>query len=268
MSKDKIKIWRTDGNVTLTCCSEAGGRRPAVIILPGGGYIAAAPSEGEPVGERFAQMGYAAFVLKYSTMYSDFEHTSGEPNRRTMFPGPIVQVGSAIKYLRANAESLGVDENKIAVMGFSAGGHLAATFGNYWNSPHVYSGIVSDPGIIRPNATVLCYAVTRLRKVRGSSMNKAIFLCGDEKPSDEQLRMYSPVNNVGEQTPPTFLWHSAADTDVPVQQSYAMSSALMAAKRPYELHVYSSGPHATGLSVGYPAETWPQLADSFLKRYM
>ena len=265
MQKEVFHIWPADETVTLTVFrGEAGGSsRPAVIVVPGGAYVAPSVREAEPVAERFAAMGYVGCVLRASTMYASHDAAEGEPNPHTVFPEPLWEMACAIRFLRERAADFGLAPEKIALMGFSAGGHLCANYANYWNSEDVRGANAAEE--IRPNACVLCYAATKLTNVRGGAMLRAVFgpaECYEQAAMD----VYDGSLHVNAETPPTFLWHTVDDQMVSVQQSYAMAKALEEAGVSYELHVFSSGPHASGLAQGLPAQCWPTLADAFLRR--
>lgn len=263
-----MQIWPADGTVTLTLCrrEDSADNKPAVIVLPGGGYIAPAPREGEPVAEYFAQMGYLGCVLNYSTLHPDFNDYSDELNPHTVFPEPMHELAAAISLLRGRAEELGVDPDRIALIGFSAGGHLAANYCNYWDSAPEMGQYAGSREEIRPNACVLCYPAVYLNAAKGGTMVHAAF--GEEKCSQEELDRYNAQYHISKSTPPTFIWHTADDTVISARQAYDMAVALSEQGVPHELHVFSTGPHAAALSPDLPAHCWPELADEFLKRHM
>lgn len=263
-----MKIWPADETVTLTVCrkKDSADNKPAVIVLPGGGYIAPAPREGEPVAEYFAEMGYLGCTLNYSTLHPDFSDYSDELNRHTVFPEPMQELAAALKLLRERAGDFGIDRDRIALVGFSAGGHLAANYCNYWDDMREMGEYADSREEIRPNACVLCYAATHLSAAKGGTMVNAAF--GKEKCTQEEADRYNAQYHISKSTPPTFIWHTADDTVISVRQAYDMALALSEQGVPHELHVFSSGPHAAALSPDLPAKWWPYLADEFLKRYM
>lgn len=268
MRKEIYRIWENDPAVTLTSFVDGGkeGKRPAVIVLPGGGYVATADREADPVAIRFAELGYAAFVLRYSTLYESFDAVEGGENGHVRFPQPLLQVAAAISFVRDCSAELGIDPQKIALIGFSAGGHLASNYCNKWNTPLILEGVGLNPERVRPNGCVLCYAATSLFRKGGERMIEAVF--GDGEATDDMLRKYSAQFGVNVDTPPTYLWHSAKDETVPVKQTYDMSKALEAAGIVHEADFFPEGGHATGLSVGLKSGVWPLNADAFLKKNM
>ncbi len=266
MKRDSLYFWDDDPNVSLEAyVPEKGGNKPAVIILPGGAYFALSDREGGQVAEYFAKKGFAAFVLRYSTMHPSFTQPDTPINPHTRFPEPLLVTASAIKLLRDKAECFGLDKDRICLMGFSAGGHLAANYCNEWSSEEIYGALGLDREDIRPNACVLCYAATRLHKA-SQTMNLAVFGNLDSYPP-ELLSRWCAAENVNRDTPPTFLWHTVTDRMVSVSQSYKMAEALADEGIAHELHIFSEGDHAMGLSAGHPAEPWKELAIRFIERY-
>ena len=256
MTPKLLDLSWDDSAVTLTAFStETGsdGRKPALLVLPGGGYQVCAPPEGAPIAERFAGMGYAAFVLNYSVASTGGGHT--------VFPEPLREVARAVAYLRENAAGLGLDPERIALFGASAGGHLAASYCNNWDTDEVCGGIAADPDALKPNACVLLYCAAELGGE--GMMHRAMF--GHDAPySDEELERCSVREYVGPQTPPTVLFHAATDPMVPMRCSLELFAALQKEGIPSELHIFGSGVHGTGLGVGSAMEPWPELARRFL----
>lgn len=203
---------------------------PAVVICPGGGYNMVSDREAEPVAKEYFAAGFQVFVLTYSvgSRSKNFE--------------PLCQLAATVAHIRKYAEELGVDKEKIAVCGFSAGAHLAGSLGTLYNEDK-FLQVWKREEEIRPNAMILCYPVILANEYahKGSIKN----VSGSEAGTEE-YQWFSLDKHVDATTPPTFLWHTAADTAVPVQNSLCMANALSLAKVPVELHVFPEGNH--GLS--------------------
>lgn len=256
MEQKKINLDFSDPAVTLTAFLPAGENKPAILVLPGGGYAVCAAPEGRPVAERFAGAGWAAFVLNYSTASTGAEHA--------VFPEPLREVAQAVKHLRSNAAIYGLDPKRLALFGASAGGHLAMSYANGWDTPEVFEGFTEagDAEILRPDACVLLYAALS-PGADGSRMLPILF--GHEAPfSEEEIERCAVKNFVGPQTPPTVLFHSATDPLVPLRWSVELFETLQSEEIPSELHVFGSGAHGYGLGTGTPAGVWPDLALAFL----
>lgn len=266
MRRESFRFWEDDPTVSLEAyIPDDGQNLPVIVVLPGGAYFALSEREGGQVAEHFAQRGFAAFVLRYSTMHPSFEEPYTKINLHTRFPEPMYITASAISLIRNNAGDFNADPDRICIMGFSAGGHLAANYCNEWNSLEVLDAIGASSEEIRPNACVLCYAATRLRK-SSATMNLAVFGEKENYP-DELLGRWCAAEHINRDTPPTFLWHTATDSMVPVSQSLEMAASLAEEGIPYEVHIFSEGDHASGLAEGMAAEAWKDLAVKFIERY-
>ena len=208
------------------------GPRPAIIVFPGGGYTHLSPREAEPIAKKFFAAGFQAFILYYSI---------GEKAR---FPRPLEEASMAISYVRAHAEQYHVDPARVFVVGFSAGGHLAASIGTLFDRPEAaFPGM--EPGSNRPTGMILSYAVTCVdtEKIARSFTQT---LGGDV--TKEELLRWSPADHVTEQTPPAYIWHTANDKTVPILHSLIMAQRLAEKKIPFELHVFPDGPHGLALA--------------------
>lgn len=217
--------------------------RSAVIICPGGGYHCLSDREGEPVALRFAGLGFAAFLLRY--------HVA--PQGR--WPVPQRQLLAAVDHVRSNWERYHVDPHAVVVMGFSAGGHLAGSAGLLWNKRELYQPLRRRPSAFRPDGVVLCYPVV----TSGTAAHRGSIehLLGERY--DELLELVSLEKQVPRQAPPFFIWHTADDVTVPVENALLLDKALRAKGVPSELHIYPSGGHAQSLAdrtVFAPGEDW------------
>ncbi|HEY8463173.1 MAG TPA: alpha/beta hydrolase [Bacillota bacterium] len=269
MRNHKINIWENlhylgaadDGfQPTLTTYILNGNQlRPAVLICPGGGYSRVSPREAEPVALQYNAAGLHAFVLDYSVA----------PRKH---PLPLRDVARAICLIRENAAAWQVNPEKIAVCGFSAGGHLAASLGVHWEHPCLkgVAGITST--LTRPNALILGYPVISFGPFR--NQESFINLLGDQAP-DSLLREFSLELQVKEETPPVFLWHSYVDQVVPVENTLLFANALRQKGIPFELHIFPDGPHGLSLATAETADQkrgvyphvarWMQLCIEWLR---
>ena len=203
-------------------------KRPCVVICPGGAYLFCSEREQEPVALKFLPYGYNVFVLRYSV----------HPNT---FPSQIREVAATFELIYENAEKWHCDTGKIALLGFSAGGHLAAHYSNAYAIPEVREVF---PDSKKPAASVLCYPVITTDD-KYSHKNSFRYLLGHE-PSEDEKNKLSCERLVTSDTPPTFLWHTAKDENVPVQNSLLYAARLADLGVDYELHIYPYGKH--GLS--------------------
>jgi len=178
-------------------------------------------------------------------------------------PVPLWDAQRAVRLVRYFAAQWGVLSNKIALLGFSAGGHLTAHAGTTFDNGNENAQDEIDKQSCRPDAILPCYAV--LSAAEFGHRSSFQFLTGEENPSEERLRALSPDRLVTPQTPPAFLWHTAADDLVPVENSLSFAMALSRNKVPFALHVFPEGPHGIGLASDYPlAKQWPHLACEWL----
>ncbi len=230
-------IPETDGTVTgwlHTPVWEMPVRRekfPAVVVCPGGGYNFTSEREAEPVAQAFFARGYNVFILYYSV---------GENARNFL---PLKELSETVRALRRKKEWR-ADPDKIAVCGFSAGGHLAASLGTMWDDPELLKVYDSHGGENRPNGMVLGYPVITADEFAHVGSIENVGGCKEGTPG---YRAFSLDKRVSPKTCPAFLWHTAADDCVPVENSLKMALALSREKVPFELHVFPKGGH--GMSV-------------------
>lgn len=214
--------------------------RPCILIFPGGGYNFLSERENEPVALAYFAAGYNVFTLNYSC-------GEGAADFR-----PLIEASEAIVTLRERCEEWHIEPNKIALVGFSAGAHTAASIGTLWNCPALSEkfGEVGEKN--RPDAMVLCYSVIS----SGVFAHRGSFNNISHKGSDKAaLELLSLENQVTAGTPPTFLWHTADDMAVPVENTLLMASALRKAGVSFECHIFPEGNHGLSLcnnEVGSP----------------
>ncbi len=207
-------------------------KRPAVIVCPGGGYSGRSNREAEPIALQYVAADMAAFVVHYSV---------GED---AGFPRSMLEALTAVKMVRENSKKWNINPDQIAILGFSAGGHLAASASAFWHTDLVKNAL-GDNENCKINAAVLCYPViTSGAKAHRGSFNKLV----GENATQEQLEQVSIEKQVTDLYPPTFLWHTGTDAGVPVENSLYMANALATNKILFELHVYPTGCHGLSLS--------------------
>ena len=230
-------------DITDKC--ESHKERPAVIVFPGGGYQYLSKRESEPIVLEFLSRGFNLFLLEYAVTKEEIEKR--EPEK---------EAAEAVAFIRRNREKFRVKEDNIALMGFSAGGHVVLSLGVHWERYGKES---------RPDALVLSYPVVTMGKWchEGSRDN----ITRGEK---ERLEYFSLENQITSSIPPTFIWHTTEDKSVPPMNTIMLLEALERVGAYYEYHMFTKGKH--GLStcrkdvgvVEKRAESWMDLASSWL----
>ena len=224
--------------------------RAAVVVCPGGGYsMVCFDYEGIDIAKHYYNAGFNTFILEYYT--GDDIHNLE----------PTIQVALAVKYVREHAAEYNVDPNKIITCGFSAGGHLAGSAGILWNIPEVKEALGDAPeGINRPNGMILSYPVVTAGEHahRGSFVN----LTKNENYGDAEINKFSLEKNVDSTTPPLFIWHTANDACVPVENTLLLVGAYVENGRPFEAHIYPNGPHGMALATPENHPEWPEAQDA------
>lgn len=206
--------------------------RPAIILCPGGGYSFRSAREAEPIAIRMLSLGLQAFVLNYSVA----------PAR---FPQSLTELTAAISYVRKNSQNFNIKDDEICVGGMSAGGHLAASLGVYYDSP-LLKNYGYNAQETKPNAMLLGYSVLTSGKYTHEDSIKC--LLGPKADNPVERAKVDLVNLVSSTTPPSFIWHTVTDDLVPVQNSLLFAQALRRYNVPFALHLYPEGGH--GLSLG------------------
>ena len=250
MKYSQIKLSEKYSDALLECYIHspyeelAISKRKAIIVCPGGGYQALSEREAEPVALQYFAAGLNAFILRYSI------------NEKAADYAPLIEACLAIKYVRDHSEEFCVDTDYVYITGFSAGGHLAAWAGTQWHIDRVREAINgSDISLCKPTATVLCYPVITSFEYahRGS-----IYVLNGFSDDPEGMSRFSLEKFVDGDTSPAFLWHTAQDMGVPVQNSLLYASQLAEHKFPFELHIYPTGNHGLSLC---NKETWSKNPD-------
>ncbi len=239
--------------------------RPLVVVCPGGGYQHLSNREAEIIAMQFNAMGYHAAVLYYSLAPT------------AVFPAALQELARSVALLRDHAKEWNVDPEHIAVMGFSAGAHVAGSLGVFWNrTEFLPKELAADPAKAKPDAMILCYPVI----TSGPHAHRASFdnLLGDQKDDPKLLELVSLDKQVTSDAPQAFIWHTTDDQAVPVQNSLLMTNALVEAGVPVEYHLYRSGTHGLGLAdwrtksgtgneVSVYAQSWIPLLNTWLEQW-
>ena len=217
-----------------------------VIICPGGAYGMCSSAEGEGIAYFLNSIGLSVFVLNYSVAPSHF-------------PQQLLDARQAVRFVRENAETFDIDTNRVAVMGFSAGGHLAALLCTYKGR---LPGETGNEGNFLPNAQILCYPVISSDEQISHRLSYSNLL-GDLYDEREK---YSPELLVDETTPPAFFWHTAEDRCVNVMNSYRYAESLRNVCVPCEMHIFPFGTHGLALAPHNPhVSQWMALLREWLR---
>lgn len=209
------------------------GKRPAVVILPGGAYRITYEGEAEPVALKLCAEGICAFVLEYATA------PEGQ-----VFPVALAEAFHALRQVRDNAERWGIDESNISVLGFSAGGHLCSCVGTLLGEACLDPYLPGDREAYRANKMILCYPVISTdEKIGHKGSFENLFGRPFDEITDAEKALVSTEKKVGEHTPSAFIWATAADGSVPPQNSLVMATALADHGIPFELYIYPHGDH-------------------------
>ncbi|MBP3960581.1 alpha/beta hydrolase [Gemmata sp. G18] len=247
----------------LTAYRPAKPNGAAVVVCPGGGYgFLADDHEGKQVAEFFTKAGVTAFVLKYRIVGKDRPGPLGE--------APLSDAQRAIRLVRAKAKDYGIDPKRVGIMGFSAGGHLASTAATHFNQGELKNDDDVEKESCRPDFAVLAYPVISMEDgvTHGGSRKN---LLGDN-PGAKLIDLYSNEKQVTKDTPPTFLFHTSADTAVVPENAVRFYLACKKAGVPIEMHIYEKGRHGVGLGRDpkwtggeKSVETWPDRLLDWMK---
>lgn len=228
--------------------------RPTVVICPGGAYRFRSERERDPVALHFLAMSYNVFILDYSVL------------KEASMLNPLIEASDAIIKIREHAVAWMCDPHAIAILGFSAGGHVAASLATLHDHPRLQALFDTKGGLNRPDAAVLCYPVISSKEP----------ICHQESidwvsgKSEEDRLLFSLEDQVTTTTVPSFIWHTASDESVPVENSMHFASALKAKGIDFALHIFTQGDHGLSMSnheVGTPnqaCQAWVGLASTWL----
>lgn len=251
--------WQTGiGQPSLTVRKAAQPNGTAVMLIPGGGYgFLAIDNEGEEQARWLNAIGITAFILRYRIP------TEGWANRSTV---PLADAQRGLRLIRATAARYGVDPAKVLALGFSAGGHLAGSLATR-HDERVYAPVdAADQLSARPDLAGLIYPVVSMAApfTHGGSRDNLFGTGADPKA----LAAASVENRVTATTSPIFLTHASDDGLVPIANSIALYQAMLAAKRPAELHAFDQGGHGFGVRLAktVPASAWPVLFAAYARR--
>ena len=224
--------------------------RGLVVVCPGGGYAARATHEEKPIARMFNRMGLHAVVVHYRV-------------KPDLHPAPLMDAARAVRIVRHRAEKWRVNPRRVAICGFSAGGHLAGSLGIHFGSAPAGVRDAISRQSCRPDAMVLCYAVISYTVPidRGCFRN----LLGN-RPSRAMAGKMSLERHVGKRTPPAFVWSTVEDQMVPIENSLLFTAALRKHGIPYEFHGFPRGQHGLGLSPNdRHVASWTRLCAGFLR---
>lgn len=270
MKIDILHIFEQDSNATLTAYVRdnpqemSNDPRRAILICPGGAYEYTSARESEPIALTFLARGYNAFVLDYSVKASASDLR------------PATEAVLSIKHIRENAEKYNIDPDKIFILGFSAGGHVALSCAALYDEPQIlkYLSDAEDMRIGIPNGVILCYpVVTATCKTHMLSLYN---FCGSTEPEKDKIDLFCLEKHISSSTPPMFIWHTTTDDSVPVRNSLLLYEALLENGVQCEMHIFSQGYHGLSLATHetchdvpenapLPASQWVDLADIWVK---
>ncbi len=259
MQYEKIELIPGRSEVTLEYfgIDDRAEAKDAILVIPGGGYSSVCSDrEGYPIAQAYMIQEMNAFVLHYSTG-SKIEAPTD----------PLYQASLAMVHIRENAEKYNINPERVFVVGFSAGGHLAGSLATLWNREDILEKLGENAGKNRPTGAVLCYAVTLGHSTAGSAMTFKNLL-KDQIGDDRIVDSFSLEKNVGAHTCPAFIMHTFDDAVVPLDNALKLGLAYREAGVPFEMHIYPHGPHGMALA---SKVTWcgnPDLYNTAIARWV
>jgi acetyl esterase/lipase len=241
--------------LTLFRPQPGSGNGTAVIIAPGGAYVGlAANLEGRQVADWFTSRGVTAFVLKYRL------------GRNYLYPIPLTDAQRAIRLVRSRAKEFGIVPDRIGMMGFSAGGHLAATASTMFDAGHADASDMIERVSSRPDFIILGYPWLNAMKPDQTGVISYCSVLKVEPENCKSFEQYSPDLHVSAQTPPAFIYHTSTDELVPVEAIFPFYHSLHNAGVPVEMHIFGKGKHGSGLGLGDASlDLWTLLLEAWLR---
>jgi acetyl esterase/lipase len=229
------------------------GGAPAIVVCPGGGYGGLAAHEAEPIARWLNTFGVTGVVLKYRL------------GPRYRHPAPLQDAQRALRTVRSRAAEWKIDPKRVGILGFSAGGHLAATASTQFDAGDPAAADPVDRISSRPDVSVLVYPVITMTDPHTHAGSRRNLL--GESPNAEQVEAMSAEKRVTKDTPPAFIFHTADDQPVPVENAILYALALRKQGVPFELHVYETGRHGVGLATNDPIlRTWTERCADWLRK--
>lgn len=235
-------------------------RRPAMLVIPGGGYQFVSPREGESIACKYFSEGYNSFTLEYSVSPIGY-------------PVQLLEAVMAMVYIRENAKELFIDKDHVSAVGFSAGGHLCSMLGTIWAEKEIRDILGDKVDLARPDAVILSYPVITLGELTHQGTSDVL-----TKKDQDLIKRLSTQNRVDKDSSPAFIWTTVNDACVPMENSMMMASAYKKAGVPFELHVFENGIHGLSLAtkeisragddpyiVNEPVAKWVKLSLTWLK---
>jgi acetyl esterase/lipase len=247
------------GEPLMTVFRPARSNGAAILVIPGGGYVRETiDKEAFETARRWAAAGITSFVLRYRLPAEGWANPADTP---------LQDAQRAMRLIRAGAMTWGLDPQRIAAMGFSAGGHLGASLCTRFDAP-VYAPVDAADGVsARPDLAMLAYPVMLMDGpfIHAGSVQALL----GANPGAERADAYSPNRHVTAAVPPTFIMHAADDPTVPLDNSLAYVAALRAARVPFEFHLFEEGGHGFGIRLiqGKPGAAWPDLFLTWARRH-
>lgn len=258
MITERIQLLAEREHVYMDFYGNELARSPvdAMLVIPGGGYsVVCADREGDPIALAYLAQGLNCFVLHYSV------------GAQILSPlDPLYEASRAMLYIRANAEKYNINPDRVFTVGFSAGGHLAASLATLWNDKELQARLGEPGDKVRPAGAVLCYAVISSEEYgHQDSFRK---LLGNEAPSRQELDRFSLEKRVDKNSSPAFFMHTFDDPLVPVENALEMAISYKRAGINCEMHIYPHGPHGMALANSVTCMGNPELIDPPTARWV